>query len=1260
LPTEFLRVFVGSAMNELRDVREIVEHALGERGISAFVYESAAGAQPETVVETSLRELRLSDVFVALFWQEYPKVTVVEFQEARTTGKPCFAYIRDKNRTRDSDLDRFLTSDIYDLTKGISYTFFDSALKLGGKIGDDIMSWLVRRNRELTAEVAAQRVSNDEIAKLQNEIHRLQVVSRDPLPHGTAADRLASDLRGWCAALGYGIEREIDRSDESFEWLMNIPERRRYTRVLVRGVEGEADLRQFRATQSSLERERADEAWLVSIRRVSQSVRDAAHKAGAQQRVYTYTFDELLDESANFDRYFEWLEAEVRRRGIDNSYVQLAAAKDEYEPGTNTYLGRARYGRQNGWLEGYVDRWLADPSKEHISILGEFGTGKTSFALHYAWVSLSRYRDAKKRGLERPRVPLVIPLRDYAKAVTVESLFSEFFFRKYEMLPGYSAFDQLNRMGKLLLIFDGFDEMAAKVDRQEMINNFWRLARVVVPGAKAILTCRTEHFPEAKEGRALLSAELKASTANLTGDPPQFEVLELERFDDGQIRELLGHHTTPETAEIIMGRPQLLDLARRPVMAGYILEALPDIKAGKPVDLARIYLYAVTRKMERDVESGRTFTSLADKLYFMCEISWEMLSTDTMSLNYRQFPDRLASLFGKAVKEQKDLDHWHFDMLGQSMLVRNAEGDYSPAHRSLLEFFVAYKFTAELGLLAEDCLGPAKKQSNVDGSLVPRAYRWSEYFQRHAEAAPPLMEFQAEEIRVLDTTFGRRQLAPAVAQLMDSMLRSDATAALLRIAAQTRSSITEGCTGGNAVTTALRRDRSALRGADFSGTRLDFAVLEDADLSGCDLRNASLRNALIRGGTLEGVRLEEAELLNFRIHETQGIRAVAVSPDGARYAAATMDGAIIVGEIGTGAEVFRIGTQKEEVAFVSWLPDSTHVLAGGGRLGWLAMWDVVEGKEIFFQNDAFKDWTVHGVWDAHRSRILAVGGLKSSALKAFDRNGRLIGRWEVPGDQTNRIALSIDGRYGVASYWYREIEHPGNADFGIVLFRCSDQGEICIINRVECPSWRVFFANTVNRVFATGENRHVVAIDVENGGSEELGIKGGPRCISADDELLVVDPVQQGTKLEAKLQLWHLPTCSKLAEVAFGQQLGNQPFRKLDAEFSPDGTMLIGGSDDGTVRMWDTRLFRALPAGGARARKRRSKITVPEGMERNPNFGKEIRVIKPKITCAGLRLNGAKGLASVQISGLSLENEEAVIEWFVARGAVRPTAAGDE
>jgi hypothetical protein len=47
---------------------------------------------------------------------------------------------------------------------------------------------------------------------------------------------------------------------------------------------------------------------------------------------------------------------------------------------------------------------------------------------------------------------------------------------------------------------------------------------------------------------------LKASTAKLTGEPPQFETLGLERLDERQIRQLLGY-AKPETVEIILCHP---------------------------------------------------------------------------------------------------------------------------------------------------------------------------------------------------------------------------------------------------------------------------------------------------------------------------------------------------------------------------------------------------------------------------------------------------------------------------------------------------------------------------------------------------------------------------------------------------------------------------------------------------------------------------------------------------------------------------------
>jgi hypothetical protein len=55
--------------------------------------------------------------------------------------------------------------------------------------------------------------------------------------------------------------------------------------------------------------------------------------------------------------------------------------------------------------------------------------------------------------------------------------------------------------------------------------------------------------------------------------------------------------------------------------------------------LAKVYYQAVQGKMERDISLGRTFTSMADKIFFMCEISWEMLSTQELKINYKQIID---------------------------------------------------------------------------------------------------------------------------------------------------------------------------------------------------------------------------------------------------------------------------------------------------------------------------------------------------------------------------------------------------------------------------------------------------------------------------------------------------------------------------------------------------------------------------------------------------------------------------------------------
>ena len=784
-------------------------------------------------------------------------------------------------------------------------------------IGNEIKHQNIDYRRELTefarlfveiakrARTATEILQDHKLDKIENSLQDLQEIkkqlaqlaqSQQPLlPPGEIPreTELAKQLKKWFEALGYKFENHEVLKKDYFQWIINIPKRRGYDRIFIHGVEAEAGINDINTVKKAVETYKTDESWIVAPRRVSKAARNEVEKDENKQ-ILCYTFDELIEVDANFTGYFDWLEREVKSRGIDQYYVPLACTKEEINPHKQR-IGINHYGKEDDWIEGYINQWLDDPVKEHLSVLGEFGTGKTWFAFHYAWLALQKYLKAKEKGTQRPRIPLVIPLRDYAKAVSIESLFSEFFFRKHQIgLPGYSVFEQLNRMGKLLLIFDGFDEMAARVDRQAMINNFWELAKVVgTPGTKAILTCRTEHFPEALEGRSILNAELKASTSNLTGESPQFEVLELEKFDDQQIKQVLNFKTTPETVDSIINNEKLLDLARRPVMIDLIIEALPYIEAGKPVDISRVYLYAVRQKMERDIKADRTFTSMTDKLYFLCELSWEMLSNDKMSLNYKEFPDMIQRYFEKIVQQQKDLDHWQYDMMGQTMLIRNADGDYYPAHRSLLEFFVSYKLGRELGILAAD-------------------------FQEVVEVLP----YDQGKID-LSQTFGKTLLAKAVLDLMFPMLSTTANQRLLAEVKATKGkteTIAAYC-GSNAVQLLLKGSRFALEKQDLSET-----VIKNVDFSRASLYNVNLTNA----------NLKESVFAT----ELTSVLAVAFSPDGKVLATGEKDGRVRLWNVITGKELLTLRGHSNWVNSVAWNGDT---LASGSSDNTVKLWNVQTG-----------------------------------------------------------------------------------------------------------------------------------------------------------------------------------------------------------------------------------------------------------------------------------------------------------------------------
>jgi predicted NACHT family NTPase len=745
-------------------------------------------------------------------------------------------------------------------------------------------------------------------------------------------EEFGQQIFDWFGALDFKFEGLPRQEGKYVEWVIQVPVRRsRFDRVLIRATIHEAGLSDLDSLRRGVAQLRVDEGWLVTNLWVSQSVRQALIKSD-DDNLTCLTFDELIDQDADFTPYLDWLEREISKREIDRYYVDLGCTKGEFDADTRSLRGTSKYSVADGGIDRYIDRWLENPVTEHVSILGEFGTGKTWFAFHYAGKCLQAYRDAKSKGMPRPRLPLVIPLRDYAKALDVENVFAGFFYTQHNIRLNSEVFDRLNQMGKLLLIFDGFDEMADKIDTQKMTDNFWELAKVVTTNAKVILTCRTEHFPTAQDGRENFGGERIPSNANKIAVAPKFETLELMKFDDEQIRAVLSRRTNSATVELVMANSQLLDLLRRAVMAEFVLEALPEIEAGKPIDLARVYLYAVRHKMERDITTGRTFTSLADKLYFLCELAWEMLSEDKMSLNYREFPDRLRVLFKNEVKEQKHLDHWHYDMMGQTMLIRNDDGDYSPAHRSLLEFFVTYKLAAELGLLAADFLEMAKKQSRIDESLKPHFYTWSDYWRRELDdkgerkLIAPLAGFKSESPEKLRDTFGKKPLSKAILDLLLPSLNLEVkdrkSNRLLNLIKSTKAADV-GYSGGNAATILVKINLNALESQD----------LNDTNLAHADLVGAGLRKTNLSGANLENC-------LTTKVFGS--VNAIIISNDNRYLLTAHEDSAIIIWDRDSGVEQQKLIENHSRVNCLVLSADNQSLYSGSGD-GIIKEWKLTDG-----------------------------------------------------------------------------------------------------------------------------------------------------------------------------------------------------------------------------------------------------------------------------------------------------------------------------
>ncbi len=455
------------------------------------------------------------------------------------------------------------------------------------------------------------------------------------------------------------------------------------------------DRNQILAQQNLAQKKLPRFRWIaVSSQSFAADTRTALEETG----VDCTTYPELLRELVPLDRYVESLiaeyETEVEQKWLGEDWFIRPNLRTEVSDDKLPALS-------------HFAKWLGSDHSNFLVLLGDLGTGKSTLARFLAYnLAKSFVRDP----LRHP-APVLIPLKDVRKENSLESMIISHFSKAG--LPGinFPRFEHLVRLGKVILLFDAFDEMADRVRWEVTKSNFTELRRAAEQNGKVILTCRTHYFKDRNEQAKLIGvgsrlSEIETDLYRELRQQSGAEVVYLQEFDDTQIKAYL-HKARPHTAVADWQKIQtiynLKELAQRPLLLDMIVKSLPKLEAGQQINAASLYTVYTNIWIEREEAKGRILDKTV-KMSLMLELAWRMWHESKDAIHYRELAPFVEKLVASKVIElgDEEVDDIAREMQAATFLKRDDGGNFSFVHRSFMEYFLARKvyscFSNEINL----------------------------------------------------------------------------------------------------------------------------------------------------------------------------------------------------------------------------------------------------------------------------------------------------------------------------------------------------------------------------------------------------------------------------------------------------------------------------------------------------------------------------------------------------------------------------------
>jgi WD40 repeat protein len=811
------------------------------------------------------------------------------------------------------------------------------------------------------------------------------------------------------------------------------------------------------------------------------------------------------------------------------------------------------------WANGRGGRlWL---------LLGDYGTGKTSFVSHFAY-QLARLCETDAHA----PIPLAINLRDIPNASDLETLLAEHLRRELDQAVNPEILVYLLQAGRIVLLLDSFDEMGVAQAGRGIEEQFRRLAAPTARqsdsprGNRVFITSRTHFFKEHR-----LANETANGSAGLA-DPDSplgraargFDATldQLPPFEETQIVAYLHKRLGEEAGDAAWADIQhlygLQELAAVPQLLDIILDTLPELTARGVTATPGALYYLYTEKWLKDSRYRLKEMALsADQVAVLLErLSSLLWAADDKRLHYADLA-RAVRQHSPNIAASLDHERTDLELRTAAFLVRSPDGYYRFSHKSFLEFFIARQIwhalqdedaaalanaldTAPLNPESVHMLGDllaANARPQMDaydpamaasGSVLGQAYRVrvSEnalllryYLAEHQLGFKPGQTKQTRSLQVFRDN--QRPHWPTPAHLEGARLAGmNLPGALLKGA----------CLAGAALSGAILDEADLsfaqltganLEDAELGYTNLGGAHLENTGLARCDAIGADLRNAQASGSDWQGIRLVSARMSGAdlsnsnlrlaRLADADLSKANTTGTDftGATAPRATLDGALaqhLATRPPTRLSLPIAPDNLSRLSACTFSPDGSTCLTASED-DTAHLWDVVSGSEL-------------RRFQGHENWVSAC---------AFSPDGHTC--LTASGDNTARLWDVVSG----------------------VKLRCLQGHENSVNACAFSPD---------GRTCLTASDDHTARLWDATTGTELRRFSGHDSwvnaCAFSPDGRFVLTACEDMTTRH-----WDAATGVVLRHFHWHERTVNA------CSFSPDGRFVLTASDDKTARLWD-------------------------------------------------------------------------------------------